>query len=566
MTSQVIQIAHNAVTAKVYNAPRDIRLQIGTWLSYRIFGAEHTDAYKAGRWDGRSTFFDFKTDKFPAGFVNFIYEGLVNQGHTVQLVRKPLPEPLGNKKPVVDNFPDDPRYDYQQECVDNLLKYGQMIAQIATGGGKSRIARMAYKRIARPTLFLTTRSVLMYQMKDNFEKNLKNESKAGVMGDSEWSPNNHFNVGMIQTLSQRIEKKNVIKEVERYFEALKNAEDKEIDQLKRRQVKNKVPPMQRREELNKLKAKLKAKRPSAKLISEEMAKKVTEHNKRRIEVLKTLEIFELVILEEAHESGGKGYYEVLKHCKNANYRLALTATPFMKEDEEANMRLMACSGPIGIQVSEKMLIERGILAKPYFKFIQTPNPGNVLRSEGWASAYKDGIVENVERNRLILSEAMVAKSINQPCMILVQHKAHGKKLEKMCRDAKLRAKFIFGESNKKERQAALDQLGSNKLDVVIGSTILDMGVDVPAVGVVILAGGGKAEVNHRQRIGRGLREKKKGPNVAYIVDFNDRFNNKLAAHSLQRRQIIEDTPGFAENILKPFCDDLKSHYESLTAK
>ncbi|MBH8434009.1 hypothetical protein I8Q59_09430, partial [Acinetobacter baumannii] len=43
--------------------------------------------------------------------------------------------------------------------------------------------------------------------------------------------------------------------------------------------------------------------------------------------------------------------------------------------------------------------------------------------------------------------------------------------------------------------------------------LLDGGVDVPAVGLIILAGGGKAEVALRQRIGRGLRAKKFGPNV-----------------------------------------------------
>jgi superfamily II DNA or RNA helicase len=84
---------------------------------------------------------------------------------------------------------------------------------------------------------------------------------------------------------------------------------------------------------------------------------------------------------------------------------------------------------------------------------------------------------------------------------------------------------------------------------LIGTTILDVGVDVPAVGMIILAGGGKAEVGHRQRIGRGLRFKKTGANVAFIVDFADTLNSHLRAHARQRRAIVEATPGFAENIL-----------------
>lgn len=88
--------------------------------------------------------------------------------------------------------------------------------------------------------------------------------------------------------------------------------------------------------------------------------------------------------------------------------------------------------------------------------------------------------------------------------------------------------------------------------MLIGSTILDVGVDVPAVGMVILAGGGKAEVALRQRIGRGLREKKNGlPNIALVVDFEDLGNNHLRDHARQRKAIIEATPGFREGILRP---------------
>jgi superfamily II DNA or RNA helicase len=36
-----------------------------------------------------------------------------------------------------------------------------MIAQVATGGGKSNICALTVARIKRPTLFITTRSVLM---------------------------------------------------------------------------------------------------------------------------------------------------------------------------------------------------------------------------------------------------------------------------------------------------------------------------------------------------------------------------------------------------------------------
>jgi superfamily II DNA or RNA helicase len=70
----------------------------------------------------------------------------------------------------------------------------------------------------------------------------------------------------------------------------------------------------------------------------------------------------------------------------------------------------------------------------------------------------------------------------------------------------------------------------------------------------IIAGGGKAEVGHRQRIGRTLRQKKTGKNQAFILDFEDKGNHYLSEHAAARRAIIENTPGFAENILPAGAD------------
>jgi superfamily II DNA or RNA helicase len=65
-----------------------------------------------------------------------------------------------------------------------------------------------------------------------------------------------------------------------------------------------------------------------------------------------------------------------------------------------------------------------------------------------------------------------------------------------------------------------------------------------------MAGGGKAEVAYRQRIGRGLREKRKGPNICFILDFCDSHNRYLYDHYLERIRVIKETPGFSTNILK----------------
>ena len=484
------------MAAKITDPTHQVDLHIQHILSYNVAGADQSDSYQSGHWDGRASFYEMRKHRFPAGFVPAVIKGLRQLGYEVNSRRSKKPAPLGPERPIFDEFEyKDERYDFQAETVDRLIRHGSMIAQIATGGGKSRIAQIATARIKRPTLFLTTRKVLMYQMKNHYVDMLKGlgekHHKVGVLGDGEWNYQPWINVGMTQTLIARLKPASVLDSQEK-----QDAQDKRIR-----------------------------------------------------ETIALLERFELVILEEAHEASGNSYYDIMKRCKNAHYRLALTATPFMKEDEEDNMNLMACAGAIGIKVSEKQLIGCEILARPIFKYVVPEKPKFLLRNTSWQAAYRLGIVESVSRNALILQNGIKSSKYGLPTLVLVQQQKHGKMLEAAFRKNGIRCKFIFGPSKTHERDLALKELASGVIQVLIGSNILDVGVDCPALGMVMNAAGGKAEVNLRQRIGRGLRAKKTGPNVCFFLDFTDIHNKHLGNHSATRRGIVQATPGFVENIL-----------------
>lgn len=452
-------------------ADSKVKSLVSEILSYETKGVCDGEA-----WTGRSTFFDFTDATFPAGFVDSVASGLGNAGHTVRIARKSAPPPLG--PPLMDAylavqpFGYDPRYDYQIETVRRLERHHGMVAMLATGAGKSIVARTVVKRFAMPTIFITTRKLLMHQMADGFKEA---GFDVGYMGDGAWSPKAGINVAMVQTLSARL----------------------------------------RNERFRKL-----------------------------------MQLFQVAILEEAHEVSGQEYYDVMSSLVNAHYRIALTATPFMRSNDEANMRLMAVSGHVAIRVSEKVLIERKILAKPFFKYLDVAPPKNLERGFGWQKAYTRGIVENEPRNRAFVREFVRARDHGLSCMALVQRRVHGDALKALCEEAGLRADYIFGDHDGERRARALARLKNGMIDVLIGSTILDVGVDVPAVGMIGLVGGGKAEVALRQRIGRGLRAKKTGPNVCLVVDCLDRGHRILLEHSRERRAIIAATDGFAENLLE----------------
>jgi superfamily II DNA or RNA helicase len=563
-----LTLAAGAVNAKLLGATREVKLLVRDRLSYLVDGASYSQAFKGTSWDGSSSFYDFSTDTFPAGFTYKVYALLLKAGYKVNLVRKPAPAPLGPERPVVDDFGYDPAYSYQPEVADKLVKHRAVIARVATGGGKSRIARICYKRIDRPTLFLTTRGILMYQMGEAVTENLG--ERVGIVGDSQREFGRKFTLGMVQTISQAIEAWTDDGEMLAYIKNRDAAEDREVDKLQARLKKQKLPNVQIAEATTALRKTLEAKRPADAQVVADIQAKVKEHNRKREEMIAFLATIEFVILEEAHEASGNGFYEVMRHCVNAHYRLALTATPFMKDSPEDNLRLEACSGPVAITVTEKQLIDLGVLAKPFFKFVQLQNPApqytelvtkasmnrqvthRLFRSTPWPKCYEIGVVNNEERNRAIVYEVQRATQFGLPSMILVSRTEHGRILSDMLTQAGVRVAFIQGANDQKERKAALRALADRRVDAVIGTSIMDVGVDVPAVGMIVLAGAGKAEVQTRQRIGRGLRKKKFGPNVAFVVDFIEAANTTLRDHQNDRISIIRSTPGFAENIVSDF--------------
>jgi superfamily II DNA or RNA helicase len=395
--------------------------------------------------------------------------------------------------------------------------------------------------------------------------------RVGVVGDSQRDFSRQFTLGMVQTISQAIELWTDEGELLAFIKNRNAAEDREVEKLQTKLKKQKLPATQVADATTALRQQLEAKRaPDAQVVAEIQAK-VAEHNRKREEMIKFLATVEFVILEEAHEASGNGFYEIMRHCVNAHYRLALTATPFMKDSPEDNLRLEACSGPVAITVTEKQLIDLGVLAKPYFKFVQLQNGApqyvelqqsrnglprqvthRLFRSTPWPKCYEIGVVHNEERNRSIVYEVSRAKQHGLPGMILVSRTEHGRILSDMLTQAGVRVAFIKGANDQSERKAALNALRDGKVDAVIGTSIMDVGVDVPAVGLIVLAGAGKAEVQTRQRIGRGLRKKKHGPNIAFVVDYGEAINSTLRDHMKERMQIIMGTPGFAENIVADF--------------
>ncbi|OWZ90369.1 hypothetical protein B9J07_27665 [Sinorhizobium sp. LM21] len=503
----VVTIARNAVVAQLREPTKEVKAFVTSLLSYQV---------KDGLVAGTASFFSITKNTFPAGFAYLVKSELERIGHTVYEVARPHATPLGPENPIVDEFGNDnPNYDYQMKALRQVEKHGAGIIRVATGGGKSKIAKLIMARYRRMSLFLTTRGILLYQMDDQLKDIGLN---TGQIGDGELRFVRGVNLGMVQTLTQALEEPDI------------NAEIRAV--VKSQHLsKNKDANMSREDIL--------------KLAQEKFDKKT----KRRTAIMKFLELVEVVIGEEAHEAGGTAYYEILRHCKNATIRVALTATPFMKDSAEDNMRLMAAFGPILIDIPESLLIERGILAKPYFLFRDCEAPKGLHKSSPFERAYTLGYVRASPLHKAMCEDAVMAKMYGLPVLTLVARTEAGDNLLDLYKQFGLNGVFLRGDDDQKVRKAKLADLAAGEIDFIIGTKILDVGVDCPAIGLVQLGGGMKAEVELRQRIGRGLRYKKVGPNVTFIADYSINLNGTLRDHARRRESIVRGTPGFVEGIL-----------------
>jgi superfamily II DNA or RNA helicase len=374
----------NPVVALVDGIDDPTKLKLSDAMSYLVEGHEHMGG---GGWDGRSTLYDWMSRQVPGG----LRSHRDRDPDPVRIHAADPPQPAAGSawanahagRSAGRQFPRDDNRDYQFKAVSILEKHGSFIARVATGGGKSRIAALCIKRIGRKTAFITTRQVLLYQMGEALEAA---GFKVSYCGDGTWDTSGDVVLAMVQTIADRIGE---------YKPDLTSMTPDEI--------------------------KIGADR----------------HERRAVEAREFCDSVEFVIAEEAHEAGGNSYFEVCKAMRKAHYRLALTATPLMR-DGESNARLVGMFGPIRLEVSEQMLIDRGILAKPWFKFIPIgpkEQPPTLRRGTAWQKAEELGVVTNHYRNKCACAEIIRAARWGLQSLVLVKRQKHGKIIHEMLKQA-----------------------------------------------------------------------------------------------------------------------------------
>lgn len=473
-------------------APSEVCGAVSRALTFNVPGARFAPSYKSGWWDGTISLAAWRVGgsrvMFPAGLTDRV-AGLVRSSGRAVEVRSIAPcapaAPFAERLRGVELRP------YQLRVADEALKLGRAVIKAPTGSGKTEVGAELVRRLGLPTLWLTQRLDLMQQTAARLEDRL--DVDIGRIGGGE-HVTLPVTVGMVQTLSRG----------------------------------GGGPDWWRR--------------------------------------------WRVLVLDECHHSSADTWVKVAERCASAAWRFGLSATPGTG-DPLRDARLEGVAGPLIRAASVDELVELGFLARPRIVMLRPPvasyptyeqvreavlpdwrsDPRRLASLGGrlYAEAYERGVVRNAARTMRIAGVAAGHAGNDEKVLVLCTRIAHGELLAAAVTTFGVAGlvEWIHGGTLADERAAALARFKTAAGGaVLVASEIFKEGVDVPEIDVLILAGGGQAEIATLQRVGRALRPRpgKKEALIYDVADGRDPAAKKdyLALHTQERLRVYREQ-GFA---------------------
>jgi superfamily II DNA or RNA helicase len=467
---------------KLKGLPSHVSNEISMECSFEVKGAEKSEMYRKGRWDGRKKLFNKQTGAFAMGLWSRIREILRRHSITPMIVDERTTIRSMIEVALTESVEPRP---YQNAAVEAAISNGRSLLQVATGGGKTVIASKLIAELGCNTLFIVHTKDLLYQTKKSFEEMLEGQP-IGQVGDGvvDIHP---ITIATTQTLSKALGVK--------FEKGLDDADysEKEIDKSRSGAIK------------------------------------------------KCVAAADMIIWDEVHRVACDMAMNVAKKIENAVYWVGLSASPW--RDDGSELMIEACMGAVSYVVSASDLIDMGFLVPPIINRVRVPAKIPWEQDmRPYDTIYREEIVENEDRNRLILKYIEDFSALGIPSLILIQQIKHGNKLKRLISEEFDPIKFLSGRDLSITRNETIQEMRDGERLNLIASTIADEGLDIKRLTGLIMAGGGKSSTRALQRVGRVLRPFP-GKTHALIIDFNDEAKY-LRDHAAKRKEIYQTEPRF----------------------
>lgn len=267
---------------------------------------------------------------------------------------------------------------------------------------------------------------------------------------------------------------------------------------------------------------------------------------------------QMCLWDECHHLPASSLVSIANKCKNAYYRIGVSATPWRDAGDDLLIEAVLNKKKDAV-INASMLIEMGYLVKPEIYFVPIKQ---VFKGKNYQDIYNKAIVENLDRNKIITKIAYNMYIRDKHILMLYKNIKHGEKLLDMVskrigekvkpftiknpktnKDVTVRVRnveLLSGNDDTVKRLAVFEAVKTGFCRCLIASTIADEGLDLPILDTLILAGGGKSSTRAFQRIGRVIRLHE-GKTKGIVFDFTD-YTPMLRRHSRNRQKYYEQEP------------------------
>lgn len=446
-------------------------------MSYDIQGAEYTPSYKAGIWDGKKKLLN-RDLSFARGLFDKTVAFYKDRGIEPE-IEYDFSKSYSSPLSIVKNLEaiNKSPYYYQIDAANATLNSDCGILRMATGSGKSLVLALISALLNKQTIVYVIGCDLLYQLHSLFKSIF--DVPIGIIGDGNCEIG-EINIASIWTVGQALEYKKKDFGVE-------SDDEKYVDPQKYKDIRA---------------------------------------------LLKTAKVH---LFDECHVAACntiQGIYSAI----NPEHIYGMSASPW--RDDGQDLLIESLLGKYIVDISASKLIEEGFLVQPYIRFQKVPK----LKGKfPYQTIYKNYIVENEERNKLVFDRTKQLVDLNYTTLVLYNSINHGHILNELIKK-QIPCVLLSGKDSADVRKQARDDLESDKTKVLIASRILDIGVDIPCLSGLVIASSGKSSVRALQRIGRVIR-KHPGKKHSAIVDFHDQAKY-VEDHSKARFKIYQIEPKF----------------------
>jgi len=434
-------------------------------------------------WDGRHIRYFVRTKRLNYSFLNELKEVCEENGIPLDVVDSRSAPKFGPAETIIraDMLPNITLGDHQMRAIKACMANERGIHWHVTGAGKTEIMAGIIKAYPGcPTAIIVEEVIIAQQIKERLELR-EVVNKVGEFFAGKRPENDQLViVGSIQSLRSPTED-------ERFKELKKKGTDKAWQ----------------------------TRRENAELLQKLVSK------------------CHMVMVDECDRASSKQYRELFRKHSKARYIYGFSGTPFDKDRPVENLYIRELFGSV-ISKSDRTEMEKiGRIIPVHYYMVAMEEDGDKHDSSTNNSAIEEWMIDNGNFHKQIrkICEAFP----DDGTLILVDREYHGRILEEFIPGSK----FIFGKTPLKQRNAALKAFENREIKVLIGSKILKRGLDLDGgCENLILAYDGKLGSDFEQRIGRAVRQNKKGS--ARVFDFIWYCNRYLYRHSRERlKKIVE---------------------------